>query len=169
MTDFDLYNPAGTQSKTFFDGATAPGTLVWLDDFGFRENFFADHQTKDLLQFIVMTDPNVPRAREAFEKMPFVEAEIVEQNEKSAKVVIRSSMTLGEWARAARFFGKPGLDQVPEDRRPSKETLTPLLESLRSQEGALWAGDGGAVYLFKGDTDKRAIILTKGKAYLLKL
>ena len=179
MISFDLYRATGTRSKTFFDGPVNAGAVVGIDAAGFSEGYFKSHQTQELLSFVVLPGDGVslPSQASDFENLSFVEAEVGEHNDETAKVTIRSIAPIGEWARRAWLASKAGFDLVPEDLRPSPDVLAPLREALRMKESVAWAADAAAsgpvkaVCLLKCDTDRRAIVLCSpgSPSYLVRL
>lgn len=181
MRTFDLYLPAGTQSQGFFNQPPSPGTMTWIEKSGFHEGYFNERQTRDLLEFAVLAEGSgtIPRDPVAFEKLPFVEAEVMEPNDNGAKIAVRSATTLGEWARGVYSLGKSSIQSIPEESRPPASILEPLQQLFRSREGAVWVADAppadpkapSAVYLFKCDSDRRCLVLTSSAAssYLVKI
>lgn len=179
MIPFDLYRPAGTRSKTFFEGPVNAGSVVGIDAAGFSDGFFKSRQTQELISFVVLPGETggLPADAAAFENLSFVEAEVGEHNDETAKVTVRSIAPIGEWARRTWLTAKAGFDVVPGDIRPSQEILAPLREALRMKESVVWVADAAAagpvraVCLLKGDTDRRAIVLcaSGSPSYLVRL
>ena len=179
MISFDLYRPAGTRSKTFFEGPVNAGSVVGIDASGFSDGFFKSRQTQELISFVVVPGVGdaLPSDAAAFENLSFVEAEVGEHNDDSAKVIVRSIAPIGEWARRVWLPSKAGFDGVPEDVRPPADILAPLREALRMKESVVWIADATAtgpvraVCLLKGDTDRRAAVLcaSGSPSYLVRL
>lgn len=179
MIPFDLYRPAGTRSKTFFDGPVNAGSVVGIDAAGFSDGFFKARQTQELISFVVLPQAggSLPADTAGFENLSFVEAEVGEHTDDTAKVTIRSIAPIGEWARRVWLTSKATFDGVPADIRPSAEILAPLREALRMKESVVWVADAAAagavraVCLLKCDTDRRAIVLcaSGSPSYLVRL
>lgn len=178
MIHFDLYRPAGTRSKGFFDGPVRAGSVVGLDSAGFSDAYFQSRQSNELISFAVMPDSGqVPADAAAFETLSFVEAEVGEHSDETAKVTIRSVNAIGEWARRTWLAAKAGFDKVPAELRPPEDILLHLRDELRGKESTAWVAgesDSGAVaglLLIKCDSDKRAIVLCRpgSPSYLVRL
>jgi len=179
MIPFDLYRPAGTRSKGFFEGPVRAASVVGLDGAGFHDGYFKTRQTKELLSFAVLPAESnaIPSDANAFENLSFVEAEIGEHDEEQSKVTIRSVQAIGEWARRTWLPAKGGFDLVPAELRPPAEVLANLREALRSKESVVWVSDGAAegpvaaMCLIKCDSDRRALVLCKQgtDSYLVRL
>jgi hypothetical protein len=126
---------------------------------------------------VVLDDGGIPADASAFENLSFVEAEVGEHNDETAKVTIRSVASLGEWARRAWLPNKAGFAEVPEPLRPADDVLTPLRDALRARESVVWTAGAGAtgairaVGLLKCDSDRRAVVLcdTGAPSYLVRL
>ncbi len=181
MRTFDLYHPAGTKSQGFFEAPVAEGSMIWIEKGGFHDGYFRERQTKDLIEMAILPNgiAGLPREATAFENVLFLEAEVLEPKEDSAKIIVRSVTTLGEWARGAHTLGKDNVQAIPETSRPQANVMDPLLAASRSNEGVVWVSDAApsdpaspsAVYLFKCDFDKRCLVLTSSAAasFLVKL
>jgi hypothetical protein len=177
MILFDLYRPAGTRSKGFFEGPVRAGALVGLDTAGFYPGYFGARQTGELISFAVMPDSGqVPSTASAFENLSFIEAEVGEHNDDSGKVTVRSANALGEWARRSWLTAKAGFDRVSEDLRPPADVLSRLRDELRGRESTTWVSNDAqalvsALLLIKCDTDKRAVVLCRAgtPSYLVRL
>lgn len=177
MIAFDVYRPGGTRSKAFFEGPVRAGAIVGLDSSGFIDGFFGTRQTQEMVSFAVMPDSGaLPADAQAFENLSFVEAEVGEHDDASAKVNIRSVQPIGEWARRTWLPAKAGFDKAPEALRPPADVLDGLREALRSKESVAWvaadpAGPLLGVCLIKCDSDRRAIVVcAPGSAsYLVRL
>jgi hypothetical protein len=178
MIAIDVYRPGGTRSKAFFEGPVRAGAIVGLDSVGFHDAFFKTRATQEMISFVVMPDSGaVPTDAAGFENLSFVEAEVGEHDDASAKVTVRSVQPIGEWARRTWMPAKSGFDTVPEDSRPPSAALADLREALRSKEAVVWVPDATApegmlgMCLIKCDSDRRAIVLSApGRpSYLVRL
>jgi hypothetical protein len=179
MIPFDLYRPAGTRSKGFFDGPVHAASVVGLDGAGFTSGYFKTRQTQELLSFAVLpaNSDAIPTDARAFENLSFVEAEVGEHDDESSKVTIRSVQAIGEWARRTWLPSKAGFDMVPAELKPPAEVLASLREALRSKESVVWVADPAsagpvvAMCLIKCDSDRRALVLCNptSTSYLVRL
>jgi hypothetical protein len=178
MITFDVYRPAGTRSKGFFEGPVHAGAVVGLDSAGFNDGYFKTRQTQEMISFAVMPESGaVPSDAAALENLSFVEAEVGEHNDDSAKVTVRSVSALGEWARRTWLPSKSGFDTIPAEMRPPADALANLREALRMKESVAWTPEAGAangvlgVCLIKCDSDRRAVVLcaSGSPSYLVRL
>lgn len=181
MRTFDLYQAAGTPSQGFFEQPLSAGSMTNIFSAGLGNVSLADRQTHDLIEMVVLNGglAAIPREAAAFERLPFIEAEVLEPRDDGAKIILRSVTTVGVWARAMYSLGKSSVSSIPEASRPSPEVLAALSAELRSKEGVVWVADAWpqdpaaptAVSLFKCEFDKRCLVLTSSGAnnYLVKL
>ena len=182
MITFDLYRPHGTRSEKFFESAVRAGTVVGLESAGFREGYFGERQTQEMIAFAVLPGPGtaLPTDVRAFEQLSLIEAEVGEHDNATGKVTVRGSLQLGEWARAVYLGGKAGFDQLPEPFRPPAQVVERLKDELRARESVLWVSgeplvrteaDVSAVCLMKCDSGKRGLVVATSAAssFLLKI
>jgi len=179
FTTFDLYCwEAEIGRKQLSDNLNVNhlkvGARVWMDGCdGFYDQYFEGHKKVGInkIRFALVARGiiSVPRDPESFEKMPFVEAEIIDNRETHAQVLITSIKTLGEWAGAVHLPETENIKFLPKDLQPLPEIISGLKAEALKNGRALWVSDAkfwknlseiSAVYIFKQDKKMRCVILT---------
>lgn len=173
MASFDLYTYKYTESEGFFRRGAEKEATVWLDGIdGFYDHYFSRLQgiEKDEIRFVPIEMPSsIPSEPAEFEKLPIVDAKIIENNDLKAQVSIRDVQSLGQWARALEIPSYETLSSIPQNLLPPGEVVTELRERAAGSGTALW-GSGArywkkpsevsAIYMFTHQERRRCLVLT---------
>lgn len=158
------------------------GARVWMDGIdGFYDQYFEGVKKAGIkkIRFVTIARgiSSIPHDSEAFEKMPFVEAEIIDNRETYAQVLITSVKTLGEWIRITPLSEAENIKLLPIDLQPPAEIISGLLVEAQESGSALWVSNVkfwkslseiSAVYVFKHDKKMRcAIVMTYATSSVL--
>lgn len=179
FTTFDLYCwETKHQRQSLSDSLNANnlkvGVKVWMDGCnGFYDQYFEAHKklgiNKIRFTLVARGITSIPHNPESFEKLPFVEAEIIDNREIDAQVLITSVKMLGEWVRMVPLLETENIKFLPKDLQPSVEMISGLLVEAQKNGSALWVSNAkfwkslseiSAVYVFKQDKKMRCVILT---------
>jgi len=176
MAEFVLYSySSGEPLAAAFQRHIEPGETFNLDGIdGFHDQFFDGYSASggDTIRFVPVEAPRWASldAPETLERLPVIEATILNCSTLGGLVRVDRVEALGHWAREVPLGSEEVWSAIPTVARPPDVVQRNLVQSLMLGEPALWRSGPHSwrdpnrlttIYLFKAGEQARCLILTE--------